>query len=88
MIVWVRGHKGPDDRGLPTKEVNMNDIIDIAGLKRLSLAELRRLEAALCIRAARHPGQRAALPHSCRSYARPRGDYLTAVAWLAAGLLA
>lgn len=33
----------------------MNDIITIAGLKRLSLPELRRLEAELCRRAAWHP---------------------------------
>ncbi len=32
----------------------MNDTITIAGLKRLSLPELRRLEAELCSRAARH----------------------------------
>lgn len=32
----------------------MNDIITIAGLKRLSLPELRRLEAELCRRAAWH----------------------------------
>jgi hypothetical protein len=32
----------------------MNDIITIAGLKRLSLPELRRLEAELCRQAARH----------------------------------
>lgn len=33
----------------------MNDIITIAGLKRLSLPELRRLEAELCRRAVNHP---------------------------------